>query len=98
MKNRAIAYTCNGPSPLFFDPEGRGDLLVPSCYALWRCPHMLEKLFTYSEVSPKVSMQHIALEHLAWRAYCTTNNRINKTYMRPPGFLTAPQLSAMWHL
>ncbi|CAK0786334.1 hypothetical protein CVIRNUC_009547 [Coccomyxa viridis] len=54
LKNRATAYTCNGPSPLFFDPEGRGDLLVPTCYALWRCPNILEKLFTYSEVSPKV--------------------------------------------
>ena len=54
IKNRATAYTCNGPSPLFFDPEGRGDLLVPTCYAMWRCPHILDKLYTYSEVSPKV--------------------------------------------
>lgn len=54
LKNRATAYTCNGPSPLFFDPEGRGDLLVPTCYALWRCPNILDKLYTYSEVSPKV--------------------------------------------
>ena len=54
LRNRATAYTCDGPSPLFFDPEGRGDLLVPTCYAMWRCPHILEKLYTYSEVSPKV--------------------------------------------
>ncbi|CAL5226777.1 g9634 [Coccomyxa viridis] len=54
MKNRATAYTCNGPSPLFFDPEGRGDLLVPTCYAMWRFPRILDKLYTYSEVSPKV--------------------------------------------
>ena len=65
LKNRATAYTCNGPSPLFFDPEGRGDLLVPTCYALWRCPNILEKLFTYSEVSPKVSMQLRSLDHPA---------------------------------
>ena len=56
LKNRATAYTCNGPSPLFFDPEGRGDLLVPTCYAMWRCPNILDKLYTYSEVSPKVSI------------------------------------------
>ncbi len=56
LKNRANAWTCGGPDPLFFDPEGRGDLLVPTVHALWRCPHMLDKLFTYSEVSPKVRM------------------------------------------
>ena len=59
MKNRATAYTCNGPSPLFFDPEGRGDLLVPTCYAMWRCPHILDKLYTYSEVSPKVCRSEV---------------------------------------
>ncbi len=55
LKNRATAHTCGGPDPLFFDPEGRGDLLVPTVYALWRCPHMLDQLHTYSEVSPKVA-------------------------------------------
>ena len=59
MKNRATAYTCNGPSPLFFDPEGRGDLLVPTCYAMWRCPHILDRLYTYSEVSPKVCQSEV---------------------------------------
>lgn len=59
MKNRATAYTCNGPSPLFFDPEGRGDLLVPTCYAMWRFPRILDKLYTYSEVSPKVCQSEV---------------------------------------
>ena len=54
LKNKATAYSCGGADPLFFDPEGRGDLLVPTVHALWRCPHMLDKLLTYSEVSPKV--------------------------------------------
>ena len=64
LKNRATAYTCNGPSPLFFDPEGRGDLLVPTCYALWCCPNILDKLYTYSEVSPKVGTASSLKIHL----------------------------------
>lgn len=55
LSNRATAYTTNAGSPLFFDPSGRGELLVPTVYALWLCPHLLPPLFTYSEVSPKVS-------------------------------------------
>lgn len=54
LSNRAQAYTCNGKNPLFFDPEGRGDLLVPSVFVLWKYPHILPSLTTYSEVSPKV--------------------------------------------
>lgn len=33
---------------------GRDEMLVPTVYALWACPNMLQPLFTYSEVSPKV--------------------------------------------
>ena len=29
-------------------------MLVPTVYSLWACPNMLQPLFTYSEVSPKV--------------------------------------------
>ena len=54
LSNRAQAYSCNGKNPLFFDPEGRGDLLVPSVFVLWKFPHILPSLTTYSEVSPKV--------------------------------------------
>ncbi|BDA49270.1 Eukaryotic translation initiation factor 2D [Coccomyxa sp. Obi] len=54
LKNKATAYTCGNANPLFFDPEGRGDLLVPTVYALWKLPHIIESLYTYSEVSPKV--------------------------------------------
>ncbi|CAL8464144.1 g3679 [Coccomyxa elongata] len=54
LKNKATAYTCGNTNPLFFDPEGRGDLLVPTVYALWKLPHIIESLYTYSEVSSKV--------------------------------------------
>ena len=47
-------WLCTCACRLFFDPEGRGDLLVPTVYALWQCPHILPHLLTYSEVSPKV--------------------------------------------
>ena len=33
---------------------GRDEMLVPTVYCLWACPNMLQPLFTYSEVSPKV--------------------------------------------
>jgi len=56
LKNKATAYTCGGPNPLFFDSEGRGELLMPTVYALWRWPHMIETLYTYSEVSPKAGL------------------------------------------
>ncbi|KAK9846268.1 hypothetical protein WJX81_000422 [Elliptochloris bilobata] len=54
LSNRATAYTANAGSPLFFDPSGRGELLVPTVYALWLCPELLPPIYTYSEVSPKV--------------------------------------------
>lgn len=54
LKNKATAYTCGNANPLFFDPDGRGDLLVPTVYALCKCPQIIETLYTYSEVSPKV--------------------------------------------
>jgi hypothetical protein len=54
LSNRAACYTVNGGSPLFFDPDGRGDILAPTVYALWLCPQLLPPVFTYSEVSPKV--------------------------------------------
>ncbi len=53
LSNRAACYTVNGGSPLFFDPDGRGDILAPTVYALWLCPQLLPPVFTYSEVSPK---------------------------------------------
>ena len=53
LSNRSTAYTANAGSPLFFDPSGRGDVLVPTVYALWLCPELLPAVFTYSEVSPK---------------------------------------------
>ena len=33
---------------------GRDEMLVPTVYSLWACPNMLQPLYTYSEVSPKV--------------------------------------------
>ena len=52
LSNKAQAYSVDGIM-LFFDPEGRGDLLVPTVYALWKLPSMVQAVQTYSEVSPK---------------------------------------------
>ena len=59
LSNKAQVYACSGGNPLFFDPTGKEDVLIPTVYALWLCPKLLPTLFTYSEVSPKVciSMQ-----------------------------------------
>ena len=70
LRNKATAYSCGSADPLFFDPEGRGDLLVPTVYALWRCPNMLDKLLTYSEVSPKVRALWQRMHVLAMRRTC----------------------------
>ena len=54
LNNKANAYSSSSGQPLFFDPTGREDVLIPTVYALWLCPRMLPSLYTYSEVSPKV--------------------------------------------
>lgn len=53
LSNRAQAYSIDDEL-LFFDPEGRGDYLIPTIYALWKFPHMLPTLYTHSQVSTKV--------------------------------------------
>lgn len=54
LSNRAVAYVVDG-DPLLFDPDGRGERLLPTVYALWRHPRLAgAPLLTYSEVSPKV--------------------------------------------
>ena len=55
LSNKAQVYACTAGNPLFFDPTGREDVLIPTVYALWLCPKLLPSLLTYSEVSPKVS-------------------------------------------
>lgn len=55
LSNKAQVYACSGGNPLFFDPTGREDVLIPTVYALWMCPKLLPTLLTHSEVSPKVS-------------------------------------------
>ena len=45
-----------GGEPLFFEVHGQ---LLPTVYALWRYPHALPALTTYSEVSPKVGEKKI---------------------------------------
>lgn len=42
----------DGGPPLFFEVH---EQLFPTMYTLWRLPHILPRLDTYSEVSPKVS-------------------------------------------
>ena len=54
LSNKAKTFACTGENPLFFDPDGRGNVLLPTIYALWQCPELLPKIYTYSEVSPKV--------------------------------------------
>lgn len=56
LSNKSQVYACNGGNPLFFDPTGREDVLIPTVYALWLCPKLLPTLFTHSEVSPKVDI------------------------------------------
>lgn len=56
LSNKSQVYACNGGNPLFFDPTGREDVLIPTVYALWICPKLLPSLFTHSEVSPKVNI------------------------------------------
>jgi len=53
LSNRSIAHSVDG-SVLFFDPYGRGDMLVPTVYALWKFPDLLPALHTHSPVSTKV--------------------------------------------
>ncbi len=61
LSNKAQVYACIGGNPLFFDPTGREDVLIPTVYALWLCPKLLNTLYTHSEVSPKAS--------LCWRCH-----------------------------
>ena len=56
LSNRVQVYAKAGGNPLFFDPTGRDDILIPTVYALWLCPKLIPTLYTYSEVSPKVSL------------------------------------------
>ena len=53
LSNRALAHSVDG-AVLFFDPNGRKDILIPSVYALWKYPQLLPALHTHSPVSSKV--------------------------------------------
>ncbi|KAL4852879.1 Eukaryotic translation initiation factor 2D [Chlorella vulgaris] len=53
LSNRCILYSLDGVSPLFFDPDGRGNLL-PTVYALALVPTLLPRIHTWPEVSGKV--------------------------------------------
>ncbi|EFN52364.1 hypothetical protein CHLNCDRAFT_138791 [Chlorella variabilis] len=53
LSNRCLLYSLDGGNPLFFDPDGRGNLL-PTVYALAVAPQLLPTLHTWSEVSGKV--------------------------------------------
>lgn len=54
LSNKTLAYSRTGGNPLFFDLEGRGDMLLPTVYTCWLVPAIVPTLFTYSEVSKKV--------------------------------------------
>ena len=42
------------PPPLFFDPNGHNDKLIPTIHALSILPTLVPTLYTHSEVSPKI--------------------------------------------
>lgn len=50
MSKSGVVYSLAGGNPLLFDPDGRGDYLLPSVYALWLLPHMLPTIFTHTGV------------------------------------------------
>lgn len=52
----------DGGPPLFFEVH---EQLFPTIYTLWRLPHILPRLDTYSEVSPKVSSFSLARERVS---------------------------------
>ena len=54
LANRTLLYGIHEGNPICFDPEGRGEVLVPSIYVLFAAPRALPRLLTYSEVSPKL--------------------------------------------
>ncbi len=59
MMMQVEAYgLADGGAPLFFEVH---EQLLPTVYALWRAPHMLPQLHTYSEVSPKVGLRIITM-------------------------------------
>lgn len=49
---RSLVFANQEGTPMFFELEHEG--LFPTVYALWMAPNMLPKIYTYSEVSPRV--------------------------------------------
>ncbi|KAL4514187.1 hypothetical protein Ndes2437B_g04160 [Nannochloris sp. 'desiccata'] len=54
LSNRSIVYGRDDGVPLFFDPTGHGDKLIPTVYALTLVPTLVPTLYTGSDVSSKV--------------------------------------------
>lgn len=61
LSNKVIAYSLENKI-LFFDPNGKGDIIVPAMHTLWEFPHIVPSLQTWSEVSPKVN-KYYDLKH-----------------------------------
>lgn len=51
---RGTVYALEGGVPLFFDPDGRQERLVPTIYTLAAFPALLPVLLTWSPVSPRI--------------------------------------------
>lgn len=53
LSNKAVAYFLDDHA-VFFDANGKGDLLVPALHTLWQHPKLVSSFQTWSEVSTKV--------------------------------------------
>ena len=52
-------------------------MLVPTVYSLWVCPNMLQPLYTYSEVSPKVRLAGChAHTTFSWQGCCSVHGTL----------------------
>lgn len=55
MSTRSVIFSLEDSNqPLFFDPTGHGDKLIPTVYALSLVPGLIPTVYTHSEVSSKL--------------------------------------------
>lgn len=53
-EQRGTIYALESGPPLFFDPDGHQDNLIPTIYTLAAFPALLPVLYTWSPVSPRI--------------------------------------------
>ena len=54
LNTRVLVYSQADGDPLFFDPTGHNDELIPTVYALVIVPDLVQPLFTTPDVSPRI--------------------------------------------